>query len=124
MLVALHAPGFPAVGAVEALARSEVRFASGALVVGISREGAAVVNVRQAQRQRLRAVEALALAVGKVVVNDGPDAEVAVVAALGTVEAEVGDVGVAGDEEGVGRGEEGRGGGEEGEELHFFRIVL
>lgn len=80
---------------------------------------AALVDVCQAQRLGLTVVEALAFAILEIVINDGPDAEVAVMAALGAVEAEVCDVDVAGDEEGVGAGNERSGSGEDGEELHL-----
>lgn len=119
LVVALHAPGFPAGLVVEAMSLCEILLALGALVVGVSRECAALVNVCQAQRLGLTIVEALAFAILEVVINDGPDAEVAVVAALGAVEAEVCDVDVAGDEEGVGAGNKGSGSGEDGEELHL-----
>lgn len=77
---------------------------------------AACVDVRQGKRLRhatvLLVIQALAFAVLEVIVNDRPDTEIAVEAALGAVEAEIGDVDVAGDEEGVGASNESGSGGD------------
>lgn len=51
-------------------------------------------------------VQALALAVLEIVINDSPDTEIAGVAVLAAVETEIGDVDVARDEEGVGASNE------------------
>jgi hypothetical protein len=84
---------------------------------------AALVDIRQGQRLRHSAIlfiiQALAFAVLEIIINDGPDTEIAVEAALGAVEAEVGNVNVARDEEGVRASDESSGGGEYWEEMHL-----
>lgn len=79
--------------------------------------GAAIVDVRQAERVRhgavLLIIQALALAVLKVIINDGPDTEIAGKAVLAAVETEIGDVDVARDEEGVGASNQSGGSGDD-----------
>lgn len=110
LVVAGHAPGLVADCVLGALLRGEDCRALGAVEIRISRQSAAFVDVRQAQRVRhgavLLIIQALAFAVLEVVVNDSPDPEIAGVAVLAAVETEIGDVDVAGDEEGVGASNE------------------
>lgn len=81
--------------------------------------GAARVDIHQGQRQRHSTVQAVASAIREVVIDDGPNAEIAVEAALSAEEAKVCDMDIAGDEEGIGAGNESGGGGEDVEELHL-----
>lgn len=64
-------------------------------------------------------VQAVAFAVLEVVINDGPDTEIAVEAVRSDVEAEVGDVDAAGDEERVGAGNQSGSGDDGREEVHL-----
>lgn len=117
LVVAVHAPSLEPGFVVGALFRGEDRLALSALGIRVSRQSAAFVDIRQAKRQRhiaiLAVIQALAFAILKVVINNRPDTEIAVVATLGAVKPEVCDMDVAGDEEGVGASNESGSGGDD-----------